>query len=48
MPAWIVIYTLNQVIEKNVKQSGIGTDNCPKFTPHSFQNWLEETKIELV
>ncbi len=48
MPAWEVINTLNQVIEKYGKPSGIRTDNGPEFTSHLFQNWLEETKIEWV
>ena len=40
MPAWRVINTLNQVIEKYGKPSGIRTDNGPEFTSHLFQNWL--------
>ena len=48
MTAWRVIITLNQVIEKYGKPSGIRTDNGPAFTSHLFQNWLEETKIEWV
>ncbi len=43
-----LINTLNQVIEKYGKPSRIRTDNGPDFTSHLFQNWLRETKIELV
>jgi putative transposase len=48
MPACRVINTLNHVIEKYGKPSGIRTDNGLEFTSHLFQNWLVETKIEWV
>jgi putative transposase len=48
MPAWRVINTLNQVIEKYGKPLGIRTDNGPEFTSHLFQSWLEETGVQWV
>jgi putative transposase len=48
MPAWRVLNTLNQVIEKYVKPLGIRTDNGPEFTSHLFQNWLVETGVQWV